>query len=103
MPTKIVEIRTYNIELYNKNPDLNLKTNEQEIFSALKQIQDLKTGGFGKIINIEIGKYIIKATVRETNNRWHTNFGNLLANNQNMRYYCKPGESNKMFKWTRIK
>lgn len=91
----------YSVELYNTDSSLDLRTKEDELTSVLKHIKKLFIGLIlFEIKNIDQHSLIVE--VKERDGEWHKNFGKLLANDYNMRVFCKEGQSNMMFKWRNI-
>jgi len=94
-----IEKRTYSITLLNRDENLNLQIQKNKIYKVLKEIQEEKKDLI-KVTAIDVKHDSIEITVKESGNHWHTKFGNKLANEHNMRQFCKDGEKSKMFKWS---
>ena len=91
----------YSIELYNTDSSLDLRKKEEEMESVLKHIKKHFIGLILYEIK-SIHQHSLIIEVKERDGEWHKTFGKLLANNYNMRVFCKEGQSNMMFKWRNI-
>lgn len=94
-------INKYSLHLFNTNPNLDLRKKEKEINNVFKEVKDDKIG-LSSVQSISIEQHYLTITVKESSDHWHTKIGSKLANEQNMRNFCKENEKSKMFKWEKI-
>ena len=94
----MVATKSYFVQLYNTDPALDLTKKEKEIASVIKEVKDSKIG-LTSILDFSVEQHSFKITVKEANDHWHTKIGQKLANEKNMRIYCKENEKSKMFNW----
>lgn len=92
-------MKSYYLNLINKNKNLDLIQKTTRINNCLIEISKMGKG----LISYEINKitaYNIFLTVEEDDKWWHQKFGKLFANNYGMREYCSDRDSSKMFEWS---
>jgi hypothetical protein len=94
-------IKKYSLQLFNTNQNLDLRKKEKEIFAVFREVIANKIG-LSSVQNISIEQHNVAITVKESSDHWHTKIGSKLANDQNMRNFCKENEKSKMFKWEEI-
>ncbi|HEY5536823.1 MAG TPA: hypothetical protein VIL99_18050 [Ignavibacteria bacterium] len=94
-------INKYSLQLCNIDSNLDLRKKQKEIETVFKEVRNDKIGLSSFQFDV-IEQHFLKITVKESSNHWHTKIGSKLANEQNMRNFCKENEKSKMFKWEEI-
>lgn len=95
---------TYKLELFNKDPQLDLRSKEPAIKEVIEFISGGgKSGGSYKSVSniklVDIHEKYFTIEVDETSKDWHWVVGQRLANEHNMRSFCDPKNKEKMLEF----
>ena len=93
-------MKTYNVKLYNKSPELDLSKKETDISNVLNYFAVInkyqKDVTYAKLISIDQHSMVIE--VEESDTNWHKTFGKTLANNFGMRDFCDLLDKSRLLK-----
>ena len=94
----------YSLHLINPDPELNLIRKRRDIKGVFQLIQNggltgRKFRGLQKCNVVEIKQRDIVVEASESSKSWHRFVGRFLAKDSEMRNYCDPKNSRRMFEW----
>lgn len=75
-----------------------MEKRRKDIESVLTRIKS-KRIGLTSFVIASIKSHSITLLVKEVDDKWHQNFGSMLANDHSMRRFCDENNKSKMFKW----
>jgi hypothetical protein len=89
---------TYVLRLVRREPTLDLRPKRKAIEQVVGELLAVRSD----LLHCEVSrieKHDLELSVDETGKSWHPLFGKKLANEKNMRPFCHPKDSCRLFIW----